>query len=68
MLVQRIVIRTLKSQTLMFSKGVTFPADNVKPMMDEIVSKLNGLKKFTQVIRAGETPASTDAPTRRRFN
>jgi hypothetical protein len=43
-------------------EGVTFPPENIKPMMDEIVSKLNGLKKFAQVTRAGETQTSADAP------
>lgn len=40
-----------------------FPADNIKPMMDEIVSKLTDLKKFKQVSRAGETPTDPNAPT-----
>jgi hypothetical protein len=39
-----------------------FPAENVKPMMDEIVSKLIGLKKFKQVVRPGEAPTDTAAP------
>ena len=40
-----------------------FPAENVKPMMDEIVSKLTDLKKFKEVVRPGETAMDTAAPT-----
>ena len=40
-----------------------FPAENVKPMMDEIVSKLTDLKKFKEVVRPGETATDTAAPT-----
>ncbi|HYW72997.1 MAG TPA: DUF4410 domain-containing protein [Pyrinomonadaceae bacterium] len=40
-----------------------FPADNVHPMMDEIVSKLKDMKKFQQVVAPGETATGPAAPT-----
>lgn len=40
-----------------------FPTENVKPMMDEIVSKLRDMKKFKQVAAPGETATDTTAPT-----
>jgi mRNA-degrading endonuclease HigB of HigAB toxin-antitoxin module len=40
-----------------------FPAESVKPLMDEIVSKLVGLKKFKQVVPPGETATDNAAPT-----
>jgi hypothetical protein len=44
-------------------EGIDFPADNMNIMMDEIVSELQGLKKFKQVSRTGETLADPAAST-----
>jgi hypothetical protein len=35
--------------------GVNFPPDYVKPMMDEIVSRLVATKKFKQVLHSGDS-------------
>src|SRR6266550_3581217 len=44
-------------------EGVAFPAEWMKPMMDEIVVKLTGLGRFNHVLRAGETPPDATVPT-----
>ncbi|MGB7923051.1 MAG: DUF4410 domain-containing protein [Pyrinomonadaceae bacterium] len=44
-------------------EGIDFPADYMSGMMNEIVSELQGLKKFKQVTRTGETLADPSAPT-----
>lgn len=53
----------IEVQDFDIGEGVTFPSENIKPMMEEIASKLSGLKKFRQVLRTGDTPASADGPT-----
>lgn len=42
---------------------VKFPPDFMKPMMDEIVSKLVDTKKFRQVMRTGDNQTDPSAPT-----
>ena len=44
-------------------EGVAFPADWMKPMMDEIIAKLKGLGRFRHVLSAGETPPDATMPT-----
>jgi len=55
--------QNIEVQDFDVSEGVTFPPENIMPMMDEIVAKLNGLKRFKRVLRIGETAANADAPT-----
>ena len=43
-------------------EGLKFPEDFMKPMMDEIVSKLVDLRKFKQVMRTGDTQTDASAP------
>jgi len=43
--------------------GVKLPPDYIKPMMDEIVSRLGDMKKFKQVLRASDTLSDSAAPT-----
>jgi hypothetical protein len=43
-------------------EGVKLPPDYIKPMMDEIVSRLGDMKKFNQVLRASDTPTDSAPP------
>jgi hypothetical protein len=43
--------------------GIEFPPDYMKPMMDEIATRLIATKKFKQVLRPGETASETSVPT-----
>ncbi len=44
-------------------EGIQFPPDYMNGMMDETVKELQGLKKFQQVLREGETQTDAAAPT-----
>lgn len=44
-------------------QGVEFPEEHLAGMMDEIVSELQNLKKFSQVFRAGDSQTDSNAPT-----
>jgi hypothetical protein len=44
-------------------EGVKLPPDYIKPMMDEIVSRLGDMKKFKRVLRPSDTPADSAAPS-----
>lgn len=43
--------------------GIDFPADYQKDLPNAVVTKLRDLKKFKQVLQAGETPSDPNAPT-----
>lgn len=55
--------QTIEVATFDAPAETKFPAENVKPLMDEIVSKLREMKKFKQVIAPGETATDASAST-----
>jgi uncharacterized protein DUF4410 len=55
--------QNIEVATFDIKEDAKFPADSLNAMMDEIVKELQDLKKFKQVLRPGETPTDSAAPT-----
>ena len=55
--------QNIEVATFDIKEEAKFPADSLNAMMDEIVKELQDLKKFKQVLRPGESPTDSAAPT-----